>query len=433
MSSVIAYLYHCPDIVTWTKLVSYHYTNTYLCIPIERDNNEAVNISLSLSLHSKLIEYMHTPMRNPRYTFFFRCAVVVVVGSVLVLTTNILKTSTDSHRSLSEKFPTRVDSRPMCSGPRQLRDLPQSHHPPFYQRAVYALPLGQDEEYGRLNNKLVQLVNAMDVAWDSGGHTVVVVSDWVVRWMSAFFPDDDSWEQLERDFPIVRQEKVAQSSLETLTVKTEELMSRRLKHLKEKKTWDVVQARRVRLLHYLFSSLAGEPCHFYHHLQGFLHGRFNETKFIAVHVRNMDGKCLKFNVNPHAVEQCSKSPEYIQSVIDSSGLAGNEQQYPIVLLSDMQDHAKLHSIQDTLEKVVVPYWDFGGRPSMAADLVLGAMSELFIGEQGSSGSRNIGIMREAFGKTISSNYIFMKKEEAGRWSSFHPKHPYEWWVGQDNQ
>mmetsp|Transcript_27009 Transcript_27009/g.44987 ORF Transcript_27009/g.44987 Transcript_27009/m.44987 type:complete len:292 (-) Transcript_27009:354-1229(-) len=291
----------------------------------------------------------------------------------------------------------------------------------------------------------MQLFNAIDNAMDSGGHTVVVASDWVIEWMSVFFPDEASWQQLESHFPIVRDS--ADLKLELLDFTTDEIMSRNHPDLQERAPWNVVQARRVKLLHYMFSNLEGEPCNFLHHVDGFLQGKYTQSKYVAVHVRHMEGMCELFNDSPFRHEQCSMSPSYIKSIMESNG--GDVEKLPIVLISDMQDSVKLHRIQDELDQVVVPEWDLTGlekndklltpplddgpTQSIVADLVVGAMSEIFIGEQGSSASRNIGILREAFGKPVSTNYIFMDKTAEGDWTSFNPKRPYAWWVGEEKK
>jgi hypothetical protein len=159
----------------------------------------------------------------------------------------------------------------------------------------------------------------------------------------------------------------------------------------------------------------------------------------------MEGACEGFTNNRFKKEQCSMSPSYIKSILDTGKL-------PIVVLTDMQDEEMLHRIQDELANVVILEWDIcgaivekndqlhdkgpwdaGPAYSMIADMVVGATSEIFIGVQGSSGSRNIGILREAFGKDISTNYVFMNQTAEGDWSSYYPKRPYDWWVGEAEQ
>lgn len=93
----------------------------------------------------------------------------------------------------------------------------------------------------------------------------------------------------------------------------------------------------------------------------------------------------------------------------------------------MHDEEKLHKLQDELDHVAMPIWDYGVQPSMIADMVVGALSEFFIGQRGSTASINIGFLREVFGKHVSSNYIFMDQTEEGKWTrSFHPNHPFNY-------
>jgi hypothetical protein len=354
-----------------------------------------------------------------------------VVGCLVVNSAGLMGRGSN-RRSLTTELPQLVDSRPICFGPRRRRKIGDNElREPFSKRAVYALHLGSAGKYGRFNNQIIELANAVDVALDSGGHTIVVVSDWMVQAMMPFFPNDDSWERLEQDFPIIR--NATGLELQPITEMTTELiLSRGIKLFEEQSSWDVIQARRLRLLHYMFSNLEGEPCHFMHENQGYLHGKFNQTKYVAIHVRNMEGMCIQFNSNyGHSHEQCSMSPSYINSVMDDNDIS--DRKLPLYLLSDMQDEEKLHKLHDELDRVVIPIWDFGASPSMIADMVVGAMSEFFIGEQGSSASRNIGILREAFGKNVSTNYVFMDKREDGKWTSYHPHHPYVWAVGKANQ
>lgn len=328
-----------------------------------------------------------------------------------------------------------MDDRPICSGPRRRR---QRHDNSPYRsdgqhRPTYAIHLGIDTQYGQLNNKIIQLFHAVDNAMDSGGNSVVVISRWAYEWMSPFFPDPNSWEQLEHDFPIVRDTSVAQQQLQSLNIRTSDLLNRKKQNLVSTNSWEVVQERRLRFLHYLFSSLDGEPCHFWQQVQGFLEGRTADKsdKYVAVHVRNMDGMCESFNHgNPYGKEQCSMSPAYIKSVLEAAGVYGK---YPIVVLSDMHDTEKLHTIQNELDNVIIPQWDLNASPSMIADLVMGTMSEVFIGEQTSSGSRNIALLREAFGKDPATNYVYMDKTEDGKWSSFTPRYPYEWGAGVEQK
>jgi hypothetical protein len=340
------------------------------------------------------------------------------------------------------------DDRPICSGPRRDERDNDLLLEPLYKRASYGLPLGKDKPFGRFNNKVVQLFNAVDSALDSGGVTTVVVSGWVIEWMNVFFPSEDSWRQLERQFPIVRVNDTHDLNLQDLGGGTADFMSRSLPHLKPSQSVETIQARRTRLLHYMFSNLDGEPCHFLNQVQGYVKGKYEQSKYVAVHMRNMEGNCETFNDSPFRKEQCSMSPLYIKSILDNHGDTGK---LPIVALSDMQDEAKLHLIHDELDRVVVPEWDIGRdiikendqlhesgwdpgpAESIIADMVVGATSEIFIGEQGSSGSRNIAILREAFGKPVSTNYVFMNKTADGDWSNYHPKRPYDWWVGVAKQ
>jgi hypothetical protein len=171
-----------------------------------------------------------------------------------------------------------------------------------------------------------------------------------------------------------------------------------------------------------------------HETQGYLRRKFNQTAYVAIHIRNMEGMCKQFNSNRrHSLEQCSMNSSYITSIMNDNGFSDHK--LPIYMLSDMQNEEKLRELQNELDNVVMPLWDFGGaqQPSMIADMVVGAMSDLFIGEQGSSASRNIGILREAFGKNVSTNYVFMDKTEQGKWTSIYPHHPYSWGVGKAQQ
>jgi hypothetical protein len=180
----------------------------------------------------------------------------------------------------------------------------------------------------------------------------------------------------------------------------------------------------------MFSSLEGEPCDFMHEAQSYFHGKFNESKYVAVHVRNMDGMCEIFNWYRFTHEQCSMSPSYVKGIMDDNGIS--DQKLPIFLLSDMQDEAKLHALQDELDDVVLPIWDYGAsRPSMTADMVVGASSEFFLGLRASTASMNIGLLREAFGKDKSTNYVFMDKTKEGKWTSVQPHNPYAWRGGKE--
>jgi hypothetical protein len=353
--------------------------------------------------------------------FFATCALLGVLvisnnGGAKVTTVRSLLAGT----APSTTIPKPIDDRPMCSGPRRRANSTEPIAEPLYKKAIYGLQLGAQRRYGKFNNMIVELFSGVDVALDSGGHTVVVVSRWAHAGMMQFFPDEKSWEQLARDLPIVRENP--DLKLQPLKWSTKDFLTRGPASFKEQQSWEVVQARRVNLLHYLFSGLQGEPCKFLSQIQDHLMKKFNQTKYVAVHVRNMEGKCALHNNGQYAKDQCDMTPEYIKAIMDSAGLNN----LPIVILSDMQDEAKIHRIQDNLDQVVVPEWDFGAEPSMAADLVVATMGEIFIGQQGSSGSRNIGIIREAFGKDLSTNYVFMNKTAEGKWTNFVPHHVYHW-------
>jgi hypothetical protein len=170
------------------------------------------------------------------------------------------------------------DNRTICSGPRR-ESGDGLLLEPLYKRAVYGIYLGRDGQWGRFNNKIIQLFNAVDSALDSGGMTVVVVSDWVVDWMNVFFPDEESWKQLERHFPIVRVNDTHDLNIQDLLGTTSEIMGRSLPHLKQKQSSDTVQSRRIRLLHYMFSNLSGEPCHFLNQVRGYAKGKYDQSKY----------------------------------------------------------------------------------------------------------------------------------------------------------
>jgi hypothetical protein len=151
----------------------------------------------------------------------------------------------------------------------------------------------------------------------------------------------------------------------------------------------------------------------------------------------MEGNCMKYiEANPEAgSEQCDMQPDFVKSILRTTGFDGPDQ-LPIVMLSDMQEPVKLRNIQSNFEHVVVPEWDMNANPSMIADmLVVGAESDLFIGVQGSSASRNIGMLCEAFGKDVSTNYIFVKKHETDKdkWTTFQARYPYKFHVTAGEQ
>lgn len=313
-----------------------------------------------------------------------------------------------------------IDAREICSGPRREihnGTLPYHEH----ELARYGLHVGHTSMYGETNNQIITVFNAMDTALNSGKVTVVAVSGWAEKFLTTFFPDDASWETLSHDLPIVRS-SAAHDLTPLLHHSTSSVFLRDEEVLKERNAWEVTQSRRLAFLHYIFSSLDGEPCDYWHKLQQHLYDRYDGvTQYIAIHVRHMDGKCTLFNKWHH--EQCSMNATFIESIVKPTGLYGK---VPIVLLSDMQDPEKLRKIQREVQKVIIPEWDLGIRASVLADIVIGSSSEYFIGNRGSSMSRNIGLIREAFGKDPSTNYIKLEKTEDDSWTSRRLHHPYSW-------
>lgn len=332
----------------------------------------------------------------------------------------------DAEKIQQVKLPT--DTRPLCAGPRR-RDDQDSTRAPFYESARYGLEFGVGNQDGQTNNLILEFVNAVDLALDSGSLTVVYITGWATEFLEEYFigRDPESWDQFSRDFPIISKEysPIAETSrLGNSLIKetTGNLLLRYLPSTAWRSSWDVCHTRRISLLRYLFSGLEGEPCDFLTQIQDYLQERFNQKKYIAVHVRDLDGTCEDHTVNKFNTEICAMSPSYVKNILEANGHTG----MPIVIMTDMHDEAKVHKLQDELENVVVPQWDFGANQSIIADVVMGASSEVFIGVQGSSASRHVGILREGFGRNVTTNYVYMTKTEEGNWKSFYPQHAYRW-------
>lgn len=316
-----------------------------------------------------------------------------------------------------------IDYRRLCSGPRR-RNVTGAV--PYYKhkQAVYGLHVGHTSPYGRFNNHLIALFTAVDTAMSSNNHTVVIVSGWAENLLSVFFPDDQSWATLACDLPIVRDSP--NLNLIPLYHTAREMFERKIYAFQERNDWTVTHTRRVAFVHYLFSSLEGPPCRMQSRIEGYLQGRFNESRYIAVHVRNMEGACSTFDELKQ--EQCEMNADFIKSVVEPTGLYGK---LPIVLLSDMQDEEKLRNIQNETLMVVVPQWDLMVSPSVLSDIVVGGASEIFIGNHASSMSRNIGIIREGLGRHIETNFVYLNKTEEGNWTSIQFHHPYSWSWGDN--
>lgn len=329
---------------------------------------------------------------------------------------NSLRKLSNSYHPMVNK----VDDNAMCSGPRRV--VPKSVVP-YYRNAKYALHVGGVTTYGQTNNQIIIIFNALDVAMNSMNLTVVTVSGWAERLMREFIPDQESWDEISREFPIM---KWGDHYLDPMIHTSKTLLERDHFSLKDHNRWEVTQSRRIRFLHYLFSSASGKTCNTLNQVTGYILGRFGAPEYIAVHVRNMEGACDRFN--KWNIEQCEMEAGFIKSVLEPTGLYGK---LPIVIVSDMQDEPKLRRLQSQLENAVIPQWDVNVKPSVFGDLAIGGNSELFIGNRGSSMSRNIGILREAFGKNVTSSYVFIEKGDDGTWKSVHPHHPYSWQMNDE--
>lgn len=316
------------------------------------------------------------------------------------------------------------DDKRICTGPRRER---KHGVQPFYEKAHYALHVGHSVSNGQVSDNIIVLFNALDTAMSSGNQTVVVVSNWAEEFLNTFFPDDESWERAAQDIPIVRATQAADLNLgyKPLLHTTMAMFIRGAAQLVEQNKWHETHARRKSFLHYLFSSLKGEPCHMWHQLTGYVNGKYDDPKYIAVILRNPKGGCVRFNHEHH--EQCKMDPDYVKTILEPTGLYGKR---PIVLIGDMKEEAQLHRLQEELKEVVVPKWDMGSMPSIFGDIVIGGMSEFFLGNEGCAMSRNIGVVREAFGKDTLTNYVFVNKKEDGYYESVISQYPYDWPKGE---
>jgi len=345
------------------------------------------------------------------------CSCAVTAGSLVLVWSNgrsIQRYLRSDDEGLPFSGP--LDNKEMCSGPRR-SDPKNRDRQPYYAKAKYAWNVGNQKEWGNTNNKIIEIFHAIDSALESGGQTVVVFHGWALELLMNFFPDDESWYQFSLDFPVARVSPILSHLLE-MNIPTEKFFHRAHPGLEEKQPWDVIHGHRIALLHYMFSSLHGEPCHFLSELQGYLNGKFGTKTYMAVHVRDMEGKCRRFNILNH--QECDMEPSFVKGVLEGTGEYGK---LPIVILSDMQNTAKLARIKDELYGVVIPQWDMPSNQSVIADLVMGGMSDVFLGNEGSSMSRNAGIIREAFGKDDAMNFIWTKWVD-GKWVSVKPHHPY---------
>jgi len=286
------------------------------------------------------------------------------------------------------------------------------------------------------NNMLMSVLHALDMAEERNETTVISLGGWALHfWMDFLGLQKQSWNSslMMTTAPVVLFGELRKRRIAREAHLHNELFARRDLIMfedaaKARQEMEIYKRRRIEMFTAIFSLfLSPGRCSivtdalYNHPVWKQAAPRTQREKFyVSIHVRSLEGSCIRRLGSNVPIDECQMSPSYVKEILRPLGCLGT---VPIVVISDMQNNATIHSLKKDPELgpwIIVPTWDLQsnnnqteGHELVWQDMVLAAMADVFIGVRVSSMSVIIGQMRAALGFDLSTNYIYTHSEKIG--------------------
>jgi hypothetical protein len=282
----------------------------------------------------------------------------------------------------------------------------------YIANAKTVIRLGTSTAFGRFNNRVLQVMHALDFMYDRHGEietpdsnsTAILV---VARWVEDFFQNilGDSWQEIVGEsLPIVKGGEKERGTWKGYA-HPYHFSSSKIYFYRTKVHFetplDIIMQRRRRFLGTIFG--LPNQCSL---LQRLLKERLGgSSEYVAIHIRTLEGGCTSV-VPPPYERECLMNPDYIRSILAAS----NSSKLPIVVLSDMQNTSLITRLQEEFgNQVIVPAWEFVGiNYTVIDDMMVAAKSKVFVGTRVSTMAVIIAQLRVLlYGHDPLSNYVYV--------------------------
>ena len=166
--------------------------------------------------------------------------------------------------------------------------------------------------------------------------------------------------------------------------------------------------RRKQMLALLFSYPRADRCD---GIRDFV-SRFE--MFTVVHSRHLEGECEErmeelaqaMGADAVPLEGCTMSPAYIKGILRPLGMIGK----PLVFIGDGQQPAVLEALQSDPELGSSVHRVPEGVTSVENDMLIGTLSNVFIGVGVSTMAGNVARARVALGFAENTNFVFLRED-----------------------
>ena len=327
------------------------------------------------------------------------------------------------------------------NSPIHLRNILPNKETEWSKEKENLVVIGHDEmNHVQTNNRLNAILHAMDYAHDINATLALTRHGWATKTLKLLFHHDHQndfhWEQdmeVNLNIRFVEHDNFHHNDTLNKEGTFSEIhynTSDEMYYYHTDASVETIKQRRHSILQYLWThpttithgsgSYSKDMCVAVKNVESI--GLKNNTQFSVVHSRWMKNNgCLnRMGALAHRMKKltgismdrkasCLLEPNYIKSIVKKCGLLGK----PIYVITD----GLKKDIIETLQADPIIGKDVYNVPEtmswVGGDMMLGALSDCFIGTPISTLSGNVARARIALGKDPSTNYLFAKKKKRG--------------------
>ena len=318
-------------------------------------------------------------------------------------------------------------SSPLHVCQRQLLSSPSSNnfkkqYPSSHAFSKDVVVLGYDDmNHVQTNNHVNAIFHAMDYAREHDSTLVLIRKGWPMKALALLFQGNSTSTNKAWELELTHNIGVLIESFDNIMKKYQD---REIKYLAGDEAYyyhskvpvKEIVARRKRVLEYLWTHPTTSLCAAVENTIS------SEKDYTVIHSRwmknegckkrlgslshriktNYEGNLTQESFNLDRTAPCILGAEYIEQIINSTKMFGK----PIFIISDGLNPSILTSLKD--HHRIGPYVQNipGNKSSVGNDMMLGALSKVFIGTPISTMSGNIARARIALGFDPKSNFLF---------------------------
>ena len=227
-------------------------------------------------------------------------------------------------------------------------------------RITHVYHLGWDGAYGRMNNQIITILHAVDLAIDSHGeppnnHAVVAIDTWAFEILNSTLGQDENSFALDLvklcPVMLMHKKRLPALGLTKHDNKTHINITAQdsyfyIRHNKEKYTPQIIESRRQLIWGELLRHGVAERNQILYkgvnnliESRSMIYGEGNRKKYVTIHSRSLEGECQGRAGDSYAKDDCFMSPSYIKAIM--RGMIN----MPIVFILDGQNKTVLENLK----------------------------------------------------------------------------------------